>query len=265
MNPTIIDKAPGNELISRIIENKSFDDFSQFYKVRSDWGRGPLIPYRMFTYGLFDDLVDSLPQDKELISALLDYAIKIANDEKDKRFSISIFMILELCKLGLCLHLPTKEQVSLICKLRERVQKLSVQANLACFWNSILDYCNGDDRNFKKKPFLVDDDDYLFTLDIKEPYVSDFLPEPCPVSMDEILKEVDGVVGKYKKPEFIRTLMIEKDIYWAWDFKNISGNEWDYFLIVRQRENGETLIRKRSYPTGIERDITQVLCELHCS
>ena len=59
----IIDKAPGKDLIPKIIENKTFDDFYAFYKIRVDWYGYPLIHDRMVTYGLFHDLTSNIPEE----------------------------------------------------------------------------------------------------------------------------------------------------------------------------------------------------------
>ena len=59
----ILDKAPGKDLIPSIIENKSFDDFYEFYKIRVDWYGYPLIHDRMVTYGLFHDLTSNIPEE----------------------------------------------------------------------------------------------------------------------------------------------------------------------------------------------------------
>ena len=59
----ILDKAPGKDLIPSIIENKSFDDFYAFYKIRVDWYGYPLIHDRMVTYGLFHDLTSNIPEE----------------------------------------------------------------------------------------------------------------------------------------------------------------------------------------------------------
>lgn len=259
----IIDRAPGKELIPLIIESRSFDDFYQFYKARVDWAGRPLIHDRMVSYGIFDDLVEKLENDKETVKVLIDFSIQIAKDENDKRFINSIFLLLDLCTVGLLLHLPAKEQVNLICGLQKRVQRLSFLPNLAHYWNSILDYCNNDDLQFKRDKFLVSTDDYRFALDIRFSDTNEDHPKPCPLSESELMLELNGIAGVYKKLRFVQAVMIEKMSYWVWVYENISGNVWDWHILVRQDENGNTMVFRDSFHKENKTDIIRTLCNYH--
>ena len=112
MREFIIDKAPGKDLIPQIIEYKSYDDFFNFYKIRVDWYGYPLIHDRFVTYGLFDDLTDQFIEEKENVSKFIDYAILIAEQESDKRFLNSIYLILDFCRVAKRFEItPTQNQI----------------------------------------------------------------------------------------------------------------------------------------------------------
>ena len=142
MKTFIIDKAPGKELISKIIQDKSFQALNEFYKSRVDWYGYPLIHDRLTTYGLFDDLKYRIPKNAEMISIFIDYAIEIANKESDERFINSTFLLLYFCQKGKAINTLTDNQIQKINRLTTRVQQLSLIPNLSFFWNQILDYCN---------------------------------------------------------------------------------------------------------------------------
>jgi hypothetical protein len=147
----IIDKAPGKELIPKILEQADFDDFYEFYKLRVDWYGYPLIHDRFVTFGLFDDLSCSLPNEKEVISKFIDYSIVIAEKESDDRFLNAIFLIMDFCALGKQVMIPTKEQIENIIGLYERVKKLSDLSNMTTFWNHILNFLSKETTFDKSK------------------------------------------------------------------------------------------------------------------
>ena len=114
MREFIIDKAPGKDLIPQIIKDKSYDDLFNFYKIRVDWYGYPLIHDRFVTYGLFDDLTDQFREEKENVSEFIDFSILIAEQENDKRFLNSIFLILDFCGIAKKSEItPTQNQTSI--------------------------------------------------------------------------------------------------------------------------------------------------------
>src|SRR5699024_3700242 len=108
MRTSILDKAPGKELIPTILKDKSFDVFYEFYKTRVDWHSYPLIHDRHITYGLFSDLIDNVPEEKDDLFKFIDFSIKITEEESDKRFLNAIYLLSRFCTKAKWIIKPTQ-------------------------------------------------------------------------------------------------------------------------------------------------------------
>ncbi len=139
--PLAIEKAPGKELIPLIIKDKLFDDFLAFYKGRVDWHEYPLIHDMFYTFGLFEDFFDVLPNDNETIEKFLGFALDIAEKETDKCFICALFLIMDCCKYASKEWVPSDDQIKRITNLKPRVEKLKKVNNLVCFWEQIMKIC----------------------------------------------------------------------------------------------------------------------------
>lgn len=264
MRDFIINKAPGKEIIPIIIEINSFNDFNAFYKVRVDWYGYPLIHDRFVTYGLFDDLTDQFPKEKEMVSKFIDYSITIAEQETDKRFLNSIFLILNFCGLAKEIVNPTKLQIEKIKGLSNRVKKLSFFPNMLTFWEQILDYLTLE-PSFLKEDLMVHYDDYMRFIDLDFPNIDNNTSVSCPVDTKKICSEIEGIVGEYEPLKFVRSAIIDNDMYWVWLYKNITGNVWSWYVTVKQDEKGELFIERHSMHGGVNKTPEKLLLDYHYS
>ena len=107
-----------------------------------------------YTFGLFEDLFDCVPEDEETASAFLGYALAIAEKEDDKLFINGLFLILDCCLAGGKTFVPSRDHISRLINLKSRVVKLSTVSNMLCFWDQVLDVC-ARDNNFDKTKYLV--------------------------------------------------------------------------------------------------------------
>ena len=262
MRELIIDKAPGKQLIPKIIESNSFIDVNEFYKIRVDWYGYPLIHDRMITYGLFQDLVDEMYNKQVNNSKFIDYAIKIAESETDKRFLNAIFLILKCCSLAEQKVNPTIDQIKRISALKERVQKLSFFPNMTTFWEQILDYIFKDQKLMKIE-FLVKDEDYKIHFDINYPSIDDNTEISCPMKNSEIIKEIQDIEGEYEPLKFVRSAQIEKDKYWVWLYKNITGNVWSWYVSVKKGNQGVIVLKKHPIHGSARETPERLLLEYH--
>ncbi|MFN9710397.1 MAG: hypothetical protein ACK55K_03195 [Bacteroidota bacterium] len=258
----IIDKAPGKDLIPAIIENKSFDDFYAFYKIRVDWHGYPLIHDRMVTYGLFHDLTHSIPEDKETILKFIDFSIRIAENESDKRFLNSLFLILDFCSIAEEFTIPTQHQIDKITSLVYRVKKLSFLPNITTFWEHILDFLVLG-KSIKKEDYVVKNDDYLSVMNMDFPTIDDNTVKSCPVSESKLMEEIEGVDGEYEPLQFVRSAMIDTDKYWVWQYKNITGNDWSWYITVKQDDKNKITIERHLMQSGERKTPEKLLLEYH--
>lgn len=262
MREFILDKAPRKDLIPRIIKKTSFDDFYSFYKIRVDWYGYPLIHDRIVTYGIFDDLMNQIPEEKEIVSKLMDFTIKIAEEETDKRFLNSIFLISNFCRIAKGLTPPTHSNIERITKLMIRVEKLSFLPNMTTFWEQIL-YFLAINQSFKISDFLVQDDAYVSTVNMNFPVIDNNSSTSCPVSESKITAEIEGISGEYETLKFVRSAIIDTDKYWVWVYKNIAGNVWSWYFIVKQSEKNEVTIERHRMHGGITKTSEKLLLEYH--
>jgi hypothetical protein len=258
----IIDKAPGKDLIPAIIENKSFDDFYAFYKTRVNWYGYPLIHDRMVTYGLFHDLTHSIPKDKETILKFIDFSIIIAENESDKRFSNSLFLILDFCSIAEEFTTPTQNQVAKITSLVNRVRKLSFLPNITTFWEHILDFLVLG-KSIKKDDFVVKNDDYLSVMNMDFQTIDDNTLKSCPVPESKIMEEIESVDGEYEPLQFVRSAMIDTDKYWVWKCKNNGDSLWNYYITVKQDDKNKITIERHLMQSGERKTPERLLLEYH--
>ncbi len=262
MREFIIDKAPGKDLIPAIIENQSFNDFSAFYKIRVDWHGYPLIHDRLVTYGLFDDLTNNFPEDKEAIAKFIDFSINIAELETDKRFINSIFLILDFCGIAKRITKPTAYQIEKIIGLIGRVKKLSFFPNMSTFWEQILDYLTIGNL-INKEEYLVYDNVYINIINLDFPSIDNNSSKSCPIPETKIMDEMDYIIGEYEPLKFVRSAKIDNDNYWVWVYKNISGNVWSWYITVKQDEENRIYIERHKMHGGINKTPEKLLLEYH--
>ena len=263
MRELIIDKAPGKDLIPQIIKDKSYDDFFNFYKIRVDWYGYPLIHDRFVTYGLFNDLTDQFREEKENVSEFIDFSILIAEQENDKRFLNSIFLILDFCGIAKKSEItPTQNQTHKIPNLVNRVQKLSFFPNMTTFWDQILDFLSTN-NTFVKIDYLVQDDAYLSVINMDFPSIDNNTNKSCPITEEQMKEEIDGIVGEYEPLKFVRSAIIDSDRYWVWLYKNITGNIWSWYFTVKQDEHNKIEIERHSMHGGVNKTPEKLLLEYH--
>jgi hypothetical protein len=263
MRELIIDKAPGKDLIPQIIKDKSYDDFFNFYKIRVDWYGYPLIHDRFVTYGLFNDLTDQFREEKENVSEFIDFSILIAEQENDKRFLNSIFLILDFCGIAKKSEItPNQNQMHKIPNLVNRVQKLSFFPNMTTFWDQILDFLSTN-STFVKIDYLVQDDAYLSVINMDFPSIDNNTNKSCPITEEQMKEEIDGIVGEYEPLKFVRSAIIDSDRYWVWLYKNITGNIWSWYFTVKQDEHNKIEIERHSMHGGVNKTPEKLLLEYH--
>lgn len=262
MREFIIDKAPGKELIPNIIETESFNNLNEFYKIRVDWYGYPLIHDRFVTFGLFNDLINEIPNDRIIISKFIDFSIIIAECETDERFLNAIFFILNFCQLSKEKINPTAQQISRILALKERVQKRSFLSNMSTFWEQILE-CLSKEPTFNKNDFIVKDDDYKLFIDTNFPCIDNNTDISSPIEKSDIIKQIEGIKGEYEPIKFVRSAHIDKVKYWVWLYKNIMGNVWNWYITVRQDEKGFTTLKKYSMHGSITKTPEKLLLDYH--
>jgi hypothetical protein len=257
-----IDKAPGKDLIPKIIEQGLFSDFYEFYKIRVDWYDYPLIHDRYATYGLFDDLSNEVPENKDLMSKYINYSIQIAEAETDKRFLNSLFLVMHFCSLAKDYLIPSQEQIEKITGLRERVQKFSFFPNITTFWNHILEFL-AIEQSFDKKKLVVQEGDYQNYIDLNFKNIDNNTPISCPVELQQIEKEIEDINGEYEPLRFVRSASIDGDKYWVWLYKNISGNVWSWYITVKQDVDGKIIIEKHWMHCGVAQSPERLLLDYH--
>lgn len=257
-----IDNAPGKELIQKIIEQTFFSDFYEFYKVRVDWYGYPLIHDRFVTYGLYDDLSNSIPKESELISKFINYSIEIAERETDKRFLNAIFLVMDFCSLGKEFFIPSQIQINRIIKLQSRVKMLSFLPNMTTFWNNILNILSNE-KTFDKSLYIVNDSDYQKCINLNFKIIDNNSPITCPVDISIIKKEVEEIKGEYEPLKFVMSAAIEDDLYWVWLYKNITGNIWSWYITVKQDNEGKTSIETHSMHGGVTKSPESLLLNYH--
>jgi hypothetical protein len=263
MREFIIDKAPGKDLIPQIIKDKSYDEFFNFYKIRVDWYGYPLIHDRFVSYGLFDDLTDQFREEKENVSEFIDLSILIAEQENDKRFLNSIFLILDFCGIAKKSEItPTQNQMHKIPNLVNRVRKLSFLPNMTTFWDQILDFLSTN-NTFVKTDYLVQDDAYLSVINMDFPSIDNNTNKSCPITEEQMKEEIDGIVGEYEPLKFVRSAIIDSDRYWVWLYKNITGNIWSWYFTVKQDEQNKIEIERHSMHGGVNKTPEKLLLDYH--
>lgn len=245
-----IDNAPAKEIIPRIIEKGLFEDLQQFYQIRVDWHRYPLIHDRFVTYGLFHDLLEALPQDSGLVKRLLDFAIDIAEQEMDARFINSLFLVESFCHLACEDKIIDRHQISRIIALEDRVRKLSFIPNLSGFWENML-------RSLSKisvidfMGLLVRDNDYLKYLHMLFRNLDAREMQSCPVEFAQLEQVVAPIQGEYAPLRMVSGIAIGDTKYWVWEYKNITGNIWSFYISVRVDEKGQVNIERHSMHGGV--------------
>ena len=263
MSAFILDEAPGKDLIPQIIEQKSYDDFFYFYKVRVDWYGYPLIHDICVTYGLFDDLTDQFSEEKENVSKFIDFSILIAEQESDKRFLNSIFLILTFCGIAKKAEItPTQNQIHKLSNLVNRVRKLYFLPNMIIFWEQILDFLSTN-STFLKTDYLVQGDANLSVINIDFPSIDNNTIKSCPVTEEQMKEEIEGIVGEYEPLKFVRSAIIDSDRYWVWLYKNITGNIWSWYFTVKQDEQDNIEIERHSMHGGVDKTPEKLLVEYH--
>ena len=263
MSAFILDEAPGKDLIPQIIEQKSYDDFFYFYKIRVDWYGYPLIHDICVTYGLFDDLTDQFSEEKENVSKFIDFSILIAEQESDKRFLNSIFLILTFCGIAKKAEItPTQNQIHKLSNLVNRVRKLYFLPNMIIFWGQILDFLSTN-STFLKTDYLVQDDANLSVINIDFPSIDNNTIKSCPVSEEQMKEEIEGIVGEYEPLKFVRSAIIDSDRYWVWLYKNITSNIWSWYFTVKQDEQDNIEIERHSMYGGVDKTPEKLLVEYH--
>ena len=263
MSAFILDEAPGKDLIPQIIEQKSYADFFYFYKIRVDWYGYPLIHDICVTYGLFDDLTDQLSEEKENVSKFIDFSILIAEQESDKRFLNSIFLILTFCGIAKKAEIsPTQNQIHKLSNIVNRVRKLSFLPNMIIFWEQILDFLSTN-STFLKTDYLVQDNANLSVINIDFPSIDNNTIKSCPVTEEQMKEEIEGIVGEYEPLKFVRSAIIDSDRYWVWLYKNITGNIWSWYFTVKQDEQDNIEIERHSMYGGVDKTPEKLLVEYH--
>jgi hypothetical protein len=263
MSAFILDEAPGKDLIPQIIEQKSYDDFFNFYKIRVEWYGYPLIHDICVTYGLFDDLTDQFSEEKENVSKFIDFSILIAEQESDKRFLNSIFLILTFCGIAKKAEItPTQNQIHKLSNLVNRVRKLYFLPNMIIFWEQILDFLSTN-STFLKTDYLVQGDANLSVINIDFPSIDNNTIKSCPVTEEQMKEEIVGIVGEYEPLKFVRSAIIDSDRYWVWLYKNITGNIWSWYFTVKQDEQDNIEIERHSMHGGVDKTPEKLLVEYH--
>lgn len=261
----IIDRAPGKELIPLIIAEKSFEHFFEFYKVRVDWYGYPLIHDRLITYGLFYDLTSSfIKKKRKTVSIFIDYAIKIAEEENDKRFLNAIFLVSEFCNIAKRVIKPTQEQIERIKNLYFRVKKLSFMPNITGFWDQTIRFLATAKNEFNKNDFIVEPDDYKEIVDLNFPSIDYNTPKSCPISELEVFEKVKNNVGEYEPLKFVRSAIIDSDKYWVWLYKGIGEDSDNYYVTVKQDKDNKTTISKYKMYYCISKTPEEILFQYHC-
>lgn len=255
----IIDIAPGKELIPIIIGENSFAALNRFYTIRVDWNGYPLIHDRMFTYSVFEDLLNAIPQDKDVISQFIDYAIEIAMTENDKRFANAIFLLSNFC--GSATDSATPTQLLKIIELKPRVQRLSFLSNLVTFWQKVIVYC-ATAPSFQQDLLEANEKDYERYFDMNFPSIDNNTPASCPMGMAEIDAEMEVHLGEYKVA-FVRSAIIQADRYWVWLYTCISGKGWHWYFIVKQAADGKITTKKQPMQGLVMQPAEQVLLHFH--
>jgi hypothetical protein len=260
MREFLLEKAPGKELIPILVQEPSYEKLGAFYNIRVNWHGYPIVHDYLVSYGLFDDLMQSFPNDSEQIAQFIDYSIDMASQETDNRFVNSLFLLLGFCQRGKSVISPTQFQY--IIELRPRVQKLSFIANMVCFWNQLLD-CLPNYGDYNKNQVTVSSNDYLQFIDLNFPSLDNNTAIACPVTTESIQKEMRGMVGKYEPLQFKRSAIIEDNQYWVWLYKNITGNIWNWYITVTKDPQGNVKVEKYSMYRLVTMTPEQLLLKYH--
>jgi hypothetical protein len=83
-----IDLAPGKEIIPKINDGISFDEFYNFYQIRKEWHGAYLMSDRMSTHTIFKDLEDHMRKNG-MPHYLVLYAEQVKKNENNSELSIN--------------------------------------------------------------------------------------------------------------------------------------------------------------------------------
>lgn len=256
----IIDHAPGKELIPIITESGSLEALETFYRLRTDWNGGPLIHDRFVTYSIFTDLMDGLPDDKQLILRLLEASIQIANKEGNRRFCNALFLVKLFCyRASEKGWIEESHREDILC-LYPRVLLLSFRANLTTFWEGILKHLS-DEGVIDLSAYYVKEDAYKIYIPQLITYL-DHQPIPeCPVQKEKLEKDLAFFEGEYEPLRLVTVAQLENIRYWVWVYRNISGNVFSFYITISQDEQGKITFRKHHQHGGIYTTPERLLLE----
>ena len=241
-----IDDAPGKELIPLVHNHGDLDAFAEFYRLRRDWWRYPLVHDRFVTYGIFEDLTDGL--DRQAQAVLLPEAVALAENESDQLFLCAIFLILNL--IGGFSASGNRDDIWLRIKaMHQRAKKLSLFPNMSCFWNQIVNRILRGDTD---GAILVDSNDWRECISLDFPLVDEFGWQNCPGGEDMVRKEIRGIRGGDFVLEYIRSALYEGSKYWIWLYRNVSEHPiWHWYVYIVTNPDGETELHRHSMHTVV--------------
>ncbi len=223
-----IDDAPGKALLEPIRNVADLDAFVEFYRLRCDWWKYPLIHDYMVTYSIFDDLTNNL--DRNTKAFLLPKAVNLAEDESDKLFLCAVYLMLVLAD-GFVLLSDQDGIRQKIQALLHRAKKLSLFPNMSCFWNQLARKVS---TNMNSQQMRIEDEDWKSFISLNLPLADDMDWQNCPGGEDAIKKHVAVIRGGDFALEYLRNAVYDGSKYWIWLYRNISKKpiyHW-YFYIV---------------------------------
>ena len=264
--PFIIDKAPGRELIQVIIETKSLEALKEFYNLRVKWNDNyPLVHDGLTSYGIFHDLGIAIHRAKAFSPVFIDHAIEIAKGETDRQYLNAIFLLCDFCNRGKKEFMPTQGQKAALPELRERAMKYSFFSNMDCFWRQILDYF-AQDVSFNREEYVVQYADYKKMMDLNFPGLDSTATNPLSdEEMDNKFFSSNWDRENISQRQLVKTAQIENDKYWIWLYKALAGKPKKQYVILKQKESGETSYKSSSEDVRFEPNLEFMLLKFHYS
>lgn len=240
-----MNRAPAKDLIPILIQEPSLELLRSFFRARVEWSSYPIFHERMMSSTLFDDYVPLLEQKPEQLSATLDYALTLAEEEDERYVLCIVFLIASLCYYAPKEIVPSAAQLQMIEELHERVKPLSFLINLSSFWEAVASYAARSNPDLEKElHFLATE-----FLDLPQYQLADDeSAQRCPLSIEQLDNWLKAYSDLYQA-EFRRSMKVNEYDYWVFSCYKVTEEKQkeysrDYLFVCRSSGRGSQIFSR---------------------